>query len=668
MHRILCRPFAVALAALFLTCNIASAQETTKYTVVIAGNNAGFQTTTTAADGTRKYAYEFNDRGRGPKLTSTIRLDAAGLPVSIETAGNDYLKAPVSEKFSVANAVARWDNGAEKEERKLPAPAFYVSLQSMPEELALLANALRRAEGNSLALLPAGRASVRKTGETTVKVGDRSRHVVAYEIDGLGFSPYSLWLEDDGKFFAAVSSWLSVIQEGWESSASALLKLQDEVDARRTRDLAHKLTRKPGRPVAITHANLFDSVSGKSTPNTTILIEGNRILSVGADAQIKPPKNAEIIDAAGKAVIPGLWDMHVHIGPNEGMQHLAAGVTSVRDLANDNDALQAIRRGIDAGDEIGPRIMMVGIIDGRGPFAGPTKMLIETQAEAKAAVDSYAKWGYEGIKVYSSVKPELVPGLIREAHAKGLRVNGHVPAHMTARQFVEAGADELQHINFVFLNFFDDVKDTRTPARFTTIAERAATLDLDSAPVRDFIKLLKEHHTVVDPTVSIFEGMLTDRPGKIAAGYATIADRLPPQVRRGLITGGLPVPEGQDQRFKDSAAALLHMVKRLYDAGIPIVAGTDAMPGFTLHRELELYVKAGIPAPDALRIATLGSAKVMKRDSQLGSVAPGKLADLLIIDGDPARNISDVRNTSLVIKDGNLYDPKALYGQMGVAP
>ena len=249
-------------------------------------------------------------------------------------------------------------------------------------------------------------------------------------------------------------------------------------------------------------------------------------------------------------------------------------------------------------------------------------------------------------------------------------MSGHVPAFMSAEQFVRAGADEFQHINFFALNFlFDDVKDTRTPVRFTAVADRAATIDLNSERVRAFVKLLKERKTVVDPTVNVFEEMFTARPGKLSAGASAVADRLPPQVRRYLLAGGLPVPEGKDERYRESAKALLRMVKLLYDAGVPLVAGArPAMPGFALHRELELYVEAGIPAAEVLRIATLGAARVMKRDGELGSVAPGKLADLILIDGDPTRRIGDIRRTSLVVKDGNVYRPEALYKSIGVRP
>jgi imidazolonepropionase-like amidohydrolase len=288
--------------------------------------------------------------------------------------------------------------------------------------------------------------------------------------------------------------------------------------------------------------------------------------------------------------------------------------------------------------------------------------------EARAAIDNYAKLGYDGIKVYSSIKPELVPTIIKLAHAKGLRVSGHVPANMTARQFVEAGADEIQHINFVFLNFFDDVKDTRTPQRFIAVAERAAGLDLNSQPVRSFVQLLKDHNTVIDPTLTAFETLFTDRPGQISPSFAAVADRMPPQVRRNFLAGGLPVPEGKDALYHESQLATLRMTKLLYDSGITIVAGTDDLPGFTLHRELELYAKAGISPPEVLRIATLGAARVAHRDQELGSIAPGKLADLVLVEGDPAKRISDIRHPTLVIKDGVFYEPAALYKALGIKP
>lgn len=664
-----CFPALVLALCLHALAAAAHAQQETRHTVLMAGKPASSQTSAVAADGSRAFTFEFSDRGRGPKIRSRVRLDAEGIPVSVETEGNDYLKAPVSESLNLSGGVARWKNTAEAGEKRLASKAFYVGLYSVPEETAMLARALLKSPTRRLPLLPEGEASIASAVEMEMRNGAAKQTVFSYEISGLGYTPTTVWLDKDGNFFASVSSWMSIIREGWEVAEPLLLRMQNDHEAERTKRLARTLARTPAKALVINGANLFDSETGKTVPDTTVVVEGNRIKAVGQGLKIKMPAGTEVIDARGKTLMPGLWDMHVHLGPNEGLMHLAAGVTTVRDLANDNDTLLALKARFEAGEELGPRVIMTGFMDGRGPYAGPTKVFVDSEEEARAAVEKYARLGYTGIKIYSSIKPEIVPAIIRLAHAKGLRVSGHVPAFMTAEQFVRAGADELQHVNFLFLNFlFDDVKDTRTPARFTSVADRAAAVDLGSESVRSFVGLLKERKTVVDPTVNIFEGMFTDRPGKVSAGFAAVADRLPPQVRRGLLAGGLPVPEGKDERYRESARALLRMIKLLYDSGVTLVAGTDSTPGFALHRELELDAEAGIPAPEVLKIATLGAARVMKRDAELGSIAPGKLADLILVDGDPAARIGDIRRVSLVVKDGKLYEPAALYRSIGVRP
>jgi imidazolonepropionase-like amidohydrolase len=348
--------------------------------------------------------------------------------------------------------------------------------------------------------------------------------------------------------------------------------------------------------------------------------------------------------------------------------HIAAGVTSVRDMGNDTTVVLRLRRQFDDGTLIGPRLMLAGMIDSPGPFQVPIGLLASTPAEAVARVDRYADLGFEQIKVYSSLKPELVPPIIAEAHRRGLRVSGHVPAFMTAEQVVRLGFDEVQHVNFLLLNFMDSVKDTRSMSRFTAVGADAATLDFSSERMKSFLRLLKEKKTVSDPTVGTFEDMFTARSGTISPNMGMVADRLPSQVRRGMFGGGLPVPPGMDQRYRDSYGAMLKMVSLLYTNGITIVPGTDGWPGFGLHRELELWVKAGIPAPAALRIATLGSARVMKHDAQRGSITPGKLADVILVNGDPTTNIADIRKVEIVVKNGVVYRSADLYGALGIKP
>ena len=579
-------PFAMAEAT---SCTVAANAPAARYSVILVGSKAGFETSSQAPDGSFHLYYEFNDRGRGPKIDERVVVDKNGIPTELENSGNDYLKAPVSETFTFKQGRANWKNRAEQGEKQT-APAFYVSISGAPEEAAILARALLAA-GGRLPLLPAGEASIEKRGELKIEANGKSRIVVQYAITGLDFVPDPIWLDPDGKFFAFVSGgFFSVVAEGWESATDTLAKAQDDFENQRTAMLARTLAHKPAGPLAFVHARLFDAETATIHPNQTVVISGDRITAAGDDGTVHPPKGSEVIDASNRTLMPGLWDMHVHVGPNDGLLQIAAGVTSVRDLGNDSDRLLPMRDRFDNGSEIGPRVLLAALLDGRGPYAGPTKVYADTEEEARSNIDKYAKLGYVQVKIYSSIKPELVPKIAVMGHSHGMRVSGHVPAFMTAQQFVEDGVDEIQHMNFIFLNFmFDKVKDTRTPARFTEVAAHGAEIDPGSDQVKAFIKLLQDHKTVLDPTLNVFEGMFTDRAGTVSALYAAVADRMPAQIRRGFFYGGLEVPEGMDQRYQDSFRQMLKMTKAFYDAGIPIVAGTDSLAGFTLPRELELY-------------------------------------------------------------------------------
>jgi imidazolonepropionase-like amidohydrolase len=637
-----------------------------RYTFLTMGNKAGFEQHTRNADGSWQIHFEFNDRGRGPSIDQKIVAGKDSIPTRMEIKGHDYYKSPVDEHFSLQDGKATWKNRSEQGEKNIATKAFYVSLNG--DDIALFVPALLAAPGHKLPLLPEGEASIEKRGELQISANGKSRTVVQYAVSGLGFSPFPVWFDKDGAFFGSVSSWSSLIREGWEPAADDLVKAQDKFANERALSLARTLAHKPSRPLVLVHANLFDSEAAQALPNRTVVVTGNRITAVGQDGAVKLPPNAEIIDASGKTLLPGLWDMHVHLSPGDGLLDMACGVTSVRDLANDTDALLAMRKRFDKGTEIGPRVVMAGFIDGRGPYQGPTKVFADSEEEARSAIENYARLGYIQIKVYSSLKPELLPKIVELAHAHGMRVSGHVPSGMNAEQFVRAGVDEIQHMNFIFLNFMPQVKDTRTPARFTEVAAHGAEIDPRSEQVRTFIQLLNEHKIVVDPTLSIFEGMFDDRPAKMAAGYAAVAASMPAQVRRGFLYGGLEVPEGMDQRYRDSFQRMLDMAKAFYDSGVPIVAGTDSLAGFTLHRELEVYEKAGIPAAKVLQIATLGAARVVKRDAELGSIAPGKLADMILVEGNPSEHISDIRRVRTVIKNGMIYQAADLDHALGVRP
>lgn len=641
--------------------------QTLRYSILANGQKSGSEVDAFGPNGTLDSSYEFNDRGRGPKLEAHYLLGPDGLPNRVDIKGVDYLKAPVDEHFAVEHGRAHWKSTSE--EGSGDRGAFYVSLNGPSAEMALLAHALGKAGSAGLRLFPAGQVHLQKLAETTLQEHGQSVHVTEYAITGLGFAPQPVWLDDQWRFFGSPGPWGAVLREGWEAANDRLYELQLKAENDWLANIAKDLSGHPQQPVAFEHVRLFDSVHAVTRDDQTVLVNGDRIVAIGLAGSVKLPNDVMHIDGHGKTLLPGLFDMHVHAGSLDGILNIASGVTTVRDMGNSITELGRLQEQWDKGTAIGPRVWKAGLIDGKDPMQAPTGIYVSTQEEANAAVKRYADLGYIQIKLYSSLNPAFVPGIVKLAHERGLRVSGHIPNGITASEFVREGADEIQHINFIFLNFFaDKVKDTRTPERFTSVGQYAAGLDLQSRPVNDFIELLLQHHTTVDVTLATFEQMFTGRQKQASPNLAPILSRLPAQIQRGAFTGGLPVTAENDQTYKDSYNAMLKMTKRLFDAGVPVLAGTDDVAGLMLHRELELEVKAGIPPAKALQNATYLAATVLKQQSKFGSIEPGKTADLVLVDGNPATNISDIRRCRTVMKNGMLFDSSKLYAAIGILP
>ncbi len=669
MQAIRFRPLALAVLLAFGACG-AAAQPGTQQQILLQGQIAGSQQLTGQADGSLHAEFSFNDRGRGDHIIASWKLDRAGVPTDYAGHGNDYMKAPIAESFQVADGKASWRSGAERGEQRVTGEKFYVPHDAPPEFTGVLARALLKAPHHTLALLPAGEAHLDALGSVSLSLANG--HTVAlgqYAISGLDFSPTPIWLDPQTNTAALLAGGFAVLAERYRPYLPELLAAQARATNTRSSAIAHQLTHVPAGDLLIRHARLFDPRDLSTTAGMSVLIRTGHIVRVGTDAEIAAPADAEVIDASGQFLMPGLWDNHQHFSANDGALDLANGVTSARDMANDTDEfLERVAR-FDAGTELGPRVFKAGVIDGKGPLAGPTRMLVENAAEAIQDVTWYADQGYGQIKIYSSVAPALVPVIANAAHARGLRVSGHVPAFMSARQFVEAGADEIQHLNFIVLNFlFDSVKDTRGMARFTAVAEHVRELGPESPRVHEFIGFLRFHHTVLDPTMSVFEAIFSGDPTAPPPALVAISKRFPPQMRRATLSGALAVPPGKEAAYRAAFPAMLHLLKALYDGGIPIIPGTDALAGYTLHHELQLYARAGIPAPQVLRMATLDSAHVSGAEADRGVIAQGKLADMILIDGDPAVRMSDLDRIRLVLKGGRVYDPARIERSLGIAP
>ena len=295
---------------------VSSAKHTDR--ILIQGNAAGTQTVERQADGAIRAEYSFNDRGRGDHIIATWKLDGAGVPIEYDGRGNDYMKAPIEEHFETKNGRASWKNRSEQGEQAITGEAFYLPMNPPPELFGVLARALLKAPNHKLALLPAGEATIEQANSGTTRLTE-------YRITGLGFSPQPIWLDHNGTS-ASVSPWFSVVPDGFETAIPQLLDAQQKTDAAWSERIARALAHVPRGDLVIRNARLFDPRDLRVTPATSVVVSGERIVRVAPDAEVKPPANAEIIDAHDQFLMPGLWDNHQHFSENDGALDLANGV------------------------------------------------------------------------------------------------------------------------------------------------------------------------------------------------------------------------------------------------------------------------------------------------------------------------------------------------------
>ncbi|MGQ0585612.1 MAG: amidohydrolase family protein [Gammaproteobacteria bacterium] len=660
----------LSILTLCLATSVARA-ETHRYSILFQGEARGTQATTVAPDGRTRVEYSYRNNGRGPDTREEITLARDGTQLAHVVTGTSTFGAPMDEAYARDGARARWHSNADRGEAAVTGAAAYYPVSEISPQLdALLVRALLVRADRRLPVLPAGAASVARLREATLVDDGKRQSVVLYALTGLDYDPSYVWLTPppESRLFAAIEpGWNQVVAAGWERHGDRLEREQLEAQAAQLASLTEKTTHRLPEPIAIRNARVFDSEHARLGPLADVYVSRGRIAAV-YEAGSKAEGAATVIDAGGRVLLPGLFDMHVHLGPWEGGLHLAGGITSVRDMGNDNGMLPRLAAQIDAGGALGPRVVSAGFIEGASEHRASGGFTVASLDDIRRAIDWYAQRGYAQVKLYNSFRREWVAETAAYAHRRGLRVSGHVPAFMRAEEVVAMGYDELQHMNQLFLNFLSRPDtDARTLARFYLIAENAHALDLDSRRVRKFVELLKSRGTVVDPTLGTF-AFLAYRQGEVNPPFAAVIDHLPAAVQRAQRTNSLDVTDANVARYRASYDKMVQFAGVLHRAGVPLVAGTDDTPGFVLHSELELYVRAGIPPAEALRIATWNGAKYTRTLDRLGSITPGKLADLVLVDGDPTVDIGDLRRIGLVMKDGVVYYPSEIYPELGVKP
>lgn len=627
---------------------------------------AGTETITTSGDkldGELKLGWN----NRRINLKETLTVGKQHVPTAIHIKGISPFGAPVDESYQFADGLAEWNSTDENGSAKSSTPQFYVPKNATLAIQSQLVKALLASPEKSIQLLPQGVARLETLAEQTLTQGEEKITVYLQGVSGLSFTPQLAWYDQEGNLFAEDDGgWFAILRKGWDKSHLPLLK-ERQIKAADTylRDLSAKHTHTSNTPILISNVDIVDVEAGELRKKQFVLVENGKITRI-SNTPLKIPGITQI-NGQGKTLMPGLWDMHGHLSLSDGVLNMAAGVINVRDIGNVHENILRIEKEYKSGRVIGGEIYRAGFMDRDSENAMRMGKTAKSLKHAMEIVDWYSDQGYQQIKTYSSMEPEWMAPLAKHIHEKGLRLSGHIPAFMTAEEAVDAGFDEIHHINMLFLNFMGSI-DTRKKLRFTEVGEHAHELDLESAEVSAFLDKLAAKGTVVDSTTTIFSSMLSREPGKLDPEYADIADHLPVNVRRQFIGAELDVkPEHRDD-YDLSAKALLDMVLKLHEHKVKMVAGTDGLPGLTLIRELELYAKAGIPNADVLRTATITPAQVVGADNLSGSISVGKNADLVLLDGNPLEDISALRRTALVIEGQNLYRPDALYQAVGIKP
>lgn len=668
-------PLALLLVALPL-----QTRDSLDYLVWNHGRRAGemqIVRTTGASEDSVAVRYFHIDRQRGPRVEGFYGL-REGRPVrgEVRSGGSQDAATDISGKpiplattfFELHGSSVRTWTGRDTTVTPAPVGAWYRPTTTTPFDDAALASWLLRQPQHQGDVVPTASARAEIAAETSLTVGGRSVKVQLVAITGIDLVPTLVWLDESGTLFASNASWFITVRRGAESVLPALRRLEMEWIERREAAVAAQFAPKSAAVIVIRNGDLFDSETGLLRPRTSVVITGDRITAVGPAESIKMPAGATIIDATGKTIIPGMWDMHTHAFPGspDGMLQLAAGITTVRDMAADLDVATSQRDRADKGTLLGPRMLLAGFIEGPGKWAGPSGVLVNTEDEARAVVARYDSLGYRQIKLYNLVHPDLVPVIAAEAHARGMRLSGHIPRGMSMQAAVQTGYDEVQHAAFLFSNFFQDSLYYPRMRAYSQVASVVApTFDVDAPEVTALIGFLRERGTVYDGTFNIWQDRSVLLPDGTDAVFGPTIDWLPPMLQREMRAGGGGTSEAV-ARSQAAAANYRRMLKRLFDAGVTLVAGTDNLAGLSFHGELEIYERAGIPAPNVLQIATIVPARVMKEEKDYGSVAVGKVADLAIVAGRPSERIADLRKTELVVRAGRVYRSRELNAGVGV--
>lgn len=585
--------------------------------------------------------FETSDRGNKRSGSASLTLKSDLTPLRYD------LKSRTDESFVVeASAPSR----------------FFVGFGGTPYSVQMMMVRYWATHGKprQLPILPAKvgaePAEIEAAGHDSISVGGKATRLTRYTVANVLFGKEILWLDADNRLAALMTFAgglpAEAVRTEYESALPELFRLGVAEEMRTISAIERKERPEKTGTFAIVGATLIDGTGTAPVADSTVLVRDGKIIAAGPRGQTSIPRSVPIVDAAGKTLLPGLWEMHIHFsGVEFGPALLAAGITTARDCGGEFDFLVAERDHIEKHHGLAPRLVLAGLVDASGP-AGFGAIFADTPDQGRAVVDRYYHAGFQQMKLYTYLKPDVIQAVGAEAHRLGMSVTGHVPQSVTTFQGVESGMDMINHLTGVF-------QAMRPP-------ESRDPIDLGSDRVRTALQFFKDHHTVIDPTASWTEmaGHTKDvevssfEPGINAAPY-TLSSKF-------INMGGAA---SESDRFHARMQESVAVIRALHRAGITIVPGSDTgLVGYGLLRELELYVQAGMTPMEAIQSATVVSARAMKMDRESGTVEAGKRADLILVGGDPLANISNLRNVSSVVTNGWMYDSAKLWKTAGFRP
>lgn len=432
--------------------------------------------------------------------------------------------------------------------------------------------------------------------------------------------------------------------------------------------------------VVLTHARVIDGSGRASLENQTLVLKEGRIATHGSDGSVTVPDGSKVLDLTGKSVLPGLVMVHEHLfctattaggdfsvnemGYSFPRLYLAAGITTMRTAGCIQPYKDLIlKEAIDAGRYPGPKLhLTMPYIDGEEKQS--ITRAVKDRASAVRMVEYWAEEGFTSVKVYQNLPLDIMRVTIEAAHHHGLPVTGHL-GKVTYREAAEAGIDNLEH-GFWVMSDFSPGRAAGDPPDSQKILLSLSKLDPQSAEFNELVKLLIEKGVAVTSTLAVFETVV---PGRPVAGADALAAMAPP-LRETYLSRWSEIARQNSSLHREAFARELQLEAKFFCAGGLLVVGTDptgyggVIPGYASCRAIELLVEAGLTPLEAIKVATFNGAKLLKIDDQAGSISTGKSADLVVVNGDPSKTISDLRKVETVFKDGIGYDSALLFARV----